>query len=44
MKVLRSIWKWWHECWKWDYNVYGNIDSHLWANKMETYGGLSEKR
>ena len=42
MKVLLSIWEWWHELWNWDTDVYSNIDSHKWESRIEVYRGLSE--
>ncbi len=37
MKVFRSVWKWWNECWSWDIGVCSNIDSHKWESKTEAY-------
>jgi len=44
VKVLMSIWKWWHDFWKCDENLYGSIDSYRWENKIEMYCPSSGKR
>jgi hypothetical protein len=41
MRILRSIWKWLCELFKYQECHYGSTDSHRWASKTEIAKGLS---
>jgi hypothetical protein len=41
MRVLRKLWKWWHECWGGDSYWLAEVDSHQWENKVEILRRLS---
>jgi hypothetical protein len=41
MRVLRNLWKWWHQCWSEDICWSAVVDSHQWDNKTEILRRLS---
>ena len=43
MRVLRKLWKWWHDCWGGDCYWPAQVDSHQWDNKVEILQRLSNK-